>query len=122
MIISRTRRIIPQLGSLEIQSAIFMNQQAPTGNTMAGRLHANQVIGIDIDGCNIAFANTSVADSLPLPANRIKYSALRIEELPEEERYGMIVSKDALKHIIYFADAFRAMVLRRKPAGPAFTL
>lgn len=61
---------------------------------------AQRVIGLDLIGNRIEFANRIVAERFPNIANRIEFHHLDINEMALEGKVDFVISKDTFEHIM----------------------
>lgn len=86
----------------------------------AARNGAASVVGVDPDAARIAFAREKLALEPEAVRRLIDFKACGIEELPAEEAYDVIFSKDAFEHIMDVPAVLAEMRRRLVPGGKAY--
>lgn len=78
---------------------------------------AKRVIGLDIDGERIAFAQRYLKANYPDLAGRVAFVHSDIRDYETNQFFDYIISKDSFEHFIEIEDIFDAMKARLRPRG-----
>lgn len=75
------------------------------------------VVGVDLNKWRVHFATELVRRQYPQLAARVQFSAAPVEDLPEEEPFDYIVSKDTFEHVDDLGGLLESLYQLLKPGG-----
>ncbi len=87
------------------------------GHAISAALAGAEVVGIDLDGQSLQFAQQMLGERFPQLKTRVKFLQMRIEDYKDSQGFDYILTYETFEHVLDLPSALQHLARLLKPSG-----